>query len=120
MSLLDRGNADVWIYHEVQDVTKDGNIRTRPSDSGVQARATIQLKAQSGTSARRSEQDNEGYEVEEVYRMRLTRASEAEVGPIGAQAQVEWRGVRWAIIGNPELYMGSPRTAHTDYVLRRN
>lgn len=119
MSILDRGNADILVFHEVTEITRDGNIRTKPGDDGVPARAMIQLRAQSGTSARRSEQDNEGFETESVYRMRLTRASHAEVGMIGAQAQIEWNGQRWNVIGDAQHFNSSPRTRHYDYTIRR-
>jgi hypothetical protein len=119
MSLLDRGNEDIVVYHEELVTDEDGNRITRPSSVGIPARAMIQLRAQSGTSARRAEQDNEGYETETVHRMRLTRASQREVGIIGSQAQIEWQGIRWAVIGDAQKFNGSRRTAHYDYTIRR-
>jgi hypothetical protein len=116
MSLLDRGREDIIVYLEETVTDIDGNIRTRPSVTGIPAKATIQIKGQSGTSARRSEQDNEGYESEEVYRMRLPRSFPHL---IGAQSQIEWNGQRWAVFGNPQVYNGSPRTAHIDYTIKR-
>jgi hypothetical protein len=80
--------------------------------------AAVQLMAQSGTSSRRSEQDNEGLETEEVYRLRLPRSYSGPV--IGAHGRVEWRGLSWSVIGKERRYNGSPRTGHIDYTLRRN
>lgn len=117
MSLLNFANEDIIIYHEVVDTDTDGNVLTRPSDTGIPAQAMIQIVAQSGTSARRAEQDNEGFETEEVYRMRLRRYDTQPL--IGAQARIQWRGDYWAVVGKPQFYRGSSRTAHTDYRIRR-
>jgi hypothetical protein len=119
MSLLDRGNEDILVYQEEVWTDTDGNVMTRAGSVGEPARAMIQLRAQSGTSARRAEQDNEGFETESVYRMRLTRADETRLGPLGAQAQIEWRGERWVVIGDAQIFNSSPRTAHHDYTIRR-
>jgi hypothetical protein len=116
MSLLDRGNEDIIVYPEILTRDSDGNFITKASDEGIPTKAMIQLRAQSGTSARRSEQDNEGYETESVYRMRLPRSFP---GPLGAQAMVEWRGERWSVIGDAQVFNGSARTRHLDYTIRR-
>lgn len=117
MSLLDTGRETVIIFQEIETTDADGNTITRAGPTGVETIAAVQLAAQSGTSARRAEQDNEGFESEQVYRLRLPRSWTED---IGTQAQVEWRGVRWSIIGKPRRYNGSNRTAHTDYIIRRN
>lgn len=101
---------------EEKSADSDGNIVTRPSSVGFPARAMIQVLAQSGTSARRSEQDNEGFESEEVYRLRFARSFPYR---LGAQARIEWRGQYWAIIGEARIYAGSRSTAHVDYTIRR-
>lgn len=117
MSLLDRHHPeDIVIYHEETVVDSDGNILTRASATGVPATAVIQVEASSGTSGRRSEQDNEGFESEQNYRLRLPRWS-AEL--MSAQAQIEWRGQRWSIVGEPRRYNNSRRTAHIEYSIRR-
>ncbi len=116
MSLLDKATEDVVVYLEEVTADSDGNTITRPSATGIPARAMIQLQAQSGTSARRSEQDNEGFETESVYRLRFPRA----FGHVlGAQARISWRGQYWAIIGDAQIFNGSPRTRHLDYTIRR-
>lgn len=119
MSLLDQGNEDILVYQEELVTDPDGNPMTRASAVGIPARAMIQLRAQSGTSARRAEQDNEGYETESVYRMRLTRADHDRIGPIGSQAEIGWNGLRWSVIGDAQYFNGSRRTAHFDYTIRR-
>lgn len=120
MSLLDRGNEDVLVFMEETVTSRDGNPHTRPSTVGIPARAMIQLRAQSGTSARRAEQDNEGFESETVYRIRFTRAFDAEYGRLGAQSQIEWQGRRYAVIGDAQYFNGGRRTRHYDYTMRRS
>lgn len=116
MSLLDRGNETVTVYQEEVVTSRDGNPQTRPGSTGITTRATIQLRAQSGTSARRAEQDNEGFETEAVYRIRFPRS----FGMIlGSQAQIEWNGVRYAVIGDAQYFNGNKRTRHWDYTMRR-
>ncbi len=116
LSLLDRGRDIVVVYQEVVTTDRDGNTITKAGTQGVTTRATIQLLAQSGTSARRSEQDNEGFETESGYRMRLPRSFPFI---LGAQARVQWRGAWWSVIGDARIYNGSPATAHIEYVIRR-
>ena len=117
MSLLDRGTEDILVFMEEVVADEDGNIRTRPSKTGVPARARIQVLGQSGTSSRRQEQDNEGYETERVYSIRLS--SDWPYGEIGAQARISWRGEYWAIFGPPNRYNSSPRTSHITYTIKR-
>ncbi|MDU3079017.1 MAG: hypothetical protein E7B29_22455, partial [Mixta calida] len=72
---------------------------------------------QSGTAARRAEQDNEGYESEKVLRMRLRREDEGL--EVGAQAKVDIEGKIYSVFGDATVYRCSPRTGHLDYTLRR-
>ncbi len=115
MSLLDKGTDWITVFPEevIEDI--DGNIRTQPSKCGFRIRARMQPQGQSGTSSRRAEQDNEGFETERVYTMRLPRSAPL----IGAQAEIEWRGVRWAVFGDPFFYNSSRRTAHVGYTIKR-
>lgn len=117
MSLLDRGNKDVILYPEEVVKDRDGNTRTRPSKVGIPLRVWIAPVGASGTSARRSEQDNEGYETEKHRRMRVRRQDEHIY--IGAQSQIEIDGQIWSVFGDVTEYLGSPRTYHKDYMLRR-
>lgn len=117
MSLLDKGRETVVIYQEVNETDRDGNIIKGVTPVGVTTIATIQPAIQSGTSQRRAEQTNEGYETEDTYRMRLPRSFPFI---LEAQAQVEWLGKRWHVVGKVHRYNGSNRTAHVDYVIRRS
>lgn len=116
MSLLDKGQVWITVYPEEKVTDIDGNIRTQPSKQGIRTKARLQVQGQSGTSARRSEQDNEGYETEKVYTMRFPRSF-----PIilGAQSQIEWNGARWAVFGDANFYTNSRKTAHVTYVIKR-
>jgi hypothetical protein len=121
MSLLDTGARyqPCIVYPEVLVTDGDGNKRTRPSETGIPAIARFQVANQSGTSARRAEQDNEGYETEKVYRMRFPRSFTKENGVLGAQSQIEWKGKRWALFGDATEYDSSPALARVDYTIKR-
>lgn len=107
---------DIIIYPEIAELDADGNTRTRPDfANGYAARARFQVQGQSGTSARRAEQDNEGYETEKVYRMRLVDHPQE----LDAQSVILWKGERWALFGDVNRYTLSPRTAHDDYTVKR-
>jgi hypothetical protein len=120
MSLLDKATQDVTVYVEEAFEDDLGNTILRASLTGYEAKAEIQPARQSGTSARRTEQDNEGYETEEVYRLRFSREHDRTHAPLGQAAQIKWQGKRWSVIGLPTPYMGSRRTAHIDYMIRRS
>lgn len=117
MSLLDHGRDQITVYPEIQFTDSDGNVMTGPDENNpITTQATLQPAAQSGTSARRAEQDNEGFETESNYRMRLPRDFPFI---LGAQSRIEWNGEYWAVIGDARKYNGSPRTAHVDYQIRK-
>lgn len=118
MSLLDQGMVDVLLYPEVAVTDRDGNIRTRASDIPIPLNVSLQPQGQSGTAARRNEQDNEGYETEQVMRMRLRRQDEHI--QIGAQSKVVVGDQTWSVFGDAIPYQGSPRTTHLVYTLRRS
>lgn len=117
MSLLDIGQEDILIYLEEVTHDEDGNTVTRPSKVGTPTRARLQPLGQSGTSSRRQEQDNEGFETERVYAMRLPRSWPH--GEIGTQSRIEWRGEYWALFGPPNRYTNSPMTSHYTYTIKR-
>ncbi|QFG04494.1 head-to-tail stopper [Mycobacterium phage Jeeves] len=121
MSLLDTGARyqPCIVYPEVLVIDGDGNKRTKASTTGIPAIARFQVANQSGTSARRAEQDNEGYESEKVYRMRFPRSFTKEHGELGAQSEIEWRGKRWALFGDATVYDSSPSLARVDYTIKR-
>lgn len=108
------------MYPEMVVTDDDGNELLTANPVGYPAKAEIQPARQSGTSARRAEQDNEGYETEETYRLRFTRQHDRTMPLLGQGAEVEWRGERWSVVGLPTLYFGSIRTQHVDYQIRRN
>jgi len=118
MSLLDGGNSyePITIYLEEVVTDGDGNIRRQPSTTPTSAFARFQTLNQSGTSERRSEQDNEGFESEESYNMRFPRSFTTYVGP---QSEIVWNGARWAIFGFATRHNSSPRTAHLSYQIKR-
>jgi hypothetical protein len=108
----------VIVHHQEQWTDVDGNIMYRASDTDVETitNCAVQVASQSGTSARRAEQDQEGYDTEDVYRFRPPVTYTRE---IGFEAKVEWRGLLWSVIGNAKHFNGSENTYHTDYTLRR-
>lgn len=116
MSLLDRGNEWVTVYPEETTTDVDGNTITRPSSTGIPVLARIDIQNQSGTSSRRAEQDNEGFETEAVYSIRFPRSFQTE---LGAQSQIEWRGKRFVVFGDARIHNRSARTAHLSYVMKR-
>ncbi len=117
MSLLDKGNETVVIYPEAVRLDADGNeITYADRDNPIETRAIIQVAAASGTSARRAEQDNEGFEGEANYRIRFPRSLDHIPG---AQAQLLWNNQIWSFVGDVKRYNGGPNTAHLDYTIRR-
>src|SRR5690606_41287572 len=92
------GNADILVFLATMEPDADGNLRPRLATEGVPARARIQPTSQSGTSARRAEQDNEGYESEEMYSLRFARGHEVAMDQ---HSVVEWDGDRWHVFGYP-------------------
>ena len=121
MSLLDGGARyeDCVVYPEVTTTDRDGNTVTKASETGIPAKARFQMQNQSGTSSRRQEQDNEGFESEQVYSMRFPRSFTAEHGILGAQSQVVWNGNRWAVYGDVKRFNSSRRTQHVLYTIAR-
>ena len=121
MSLLDGGSQyePCVVYPAELTIDVDENKRTGPSATGIPATARFQIQGQSGTSSRRQEQDNEGFESEKVYSVRFPRSFDREHGELGAQSQIEWLGKRWAMFGDVQRYNSSPRTAHYVYTIKR-
>jgi len=110
MSLLHRGTETVKVFQEVEtpDTDSDGNKITRPALIGTLVRAVVQ-------PIKSTEDNDGGFNTESRYRLRLINYP----GVIGAQSQVEWRGKRYSILGDPLIYNGSRRTAHVDYAMVR-
>ncbi|WP_241472262.1 hypothetical protein [Mycolicibacterium neoaurum] len=113
MSLLNRGTEVVTVYPEVTDTDRDGNRRTRVGTIGIVTRASLQPISS-------TEPDSPGgSHMVSRYRLRLAGGWPIGGGILGAHAQVEWRGKRYAIEGDAQLHTGSPRTAHAVYTIVR-
>ena len=124
MSRMNAWNEEVLVFPETTWTSADGNPMTGVEDDavGIPAKALIQVTAASGTSARRAEQDNEGFESEQNYALRFPRFEEANLAaylPLGPQSQIEWNGERWHQTGFPNGYNGSRRTRRHWYSIRR-
>lgn len=120
MSLLDKSNTEVTVYLEEVGTDADGNVITRPSTTGITTRAHVHVAAASGTSARRAEQDNEGFEGELAYGLYFPRSFPHV---LHAQSQVEWpvgSGQRWAVIGDRHQHLATSNTTHINYTMRRS
>lgn len=106
------------LYLEEAVADADGNVRTRASSDGIPLKVWVAPVGQSGTAARRAEQDNEGYETERVLRMRLLRKDSGL--DIGAQSKILLDGEMWSVFGDVTHYRANRRTAHKDFTLRRS
>lgn len=130
MSLLDDNDQSVYepcnVYLEEVWTSPDGNVMTRRSTTPTPAMARFDKQGQSGTSARRAEQDDEGFYSEDVYRVRFSRQFDAEYGELGAQAAIGWgvdskgREAIWPLFGNVARHNRSERTRRKVYVIRRS
>lgn len=118
MSLLDRWNAEVELYPEIVTVDRDGNTITKASDTPIPMKVWLQVRGQSGTASRRSEQQKEGFETEQVLSMRLRRQDTGM--KIGSQAKIRWGDEWYHVFGDVDRYIGSPGTRHDMYMLRRS
>lgn len=113
MSLLDTANETVTVFLEEVSADRDGNRFTRPSETGIPARARIWPLDM--VSAHTENHDG-GFNTTAKYGLRFPR-SWPHV--LGAQSQIEWNGKRYVTEGDPKSFNGSRRTAHVDYVIVR-
>lgn len=128
MSLLDnsRQYEPCVVYPEETYLDDDGNKMTRCSDTGIPTPARFQYQGQSGTSSRRGEQQEEGFESERVYEIRFPRKFVQAHGELGMQSQIGWsvdsqgREARWAIFGDAQRHNSSSRTRRLLYTIRRS
>ncbi|NHU43381.1 hypothetical protein [Rhodococcus sp. A14] len=114
MSLLNRGTETVKVFPEVVIIDDDGNKLTRPGTVGVLAKAVVQ-PVNIGMLSASPETQKIGFETSIKYRLRLVGYPDL----LGAQSAVEWRGKRYVIDGEPQIFSGSPRTARAEYVMIR-
>lgn len=108
MSLLDGGPEEVTVYPQVLATDDDGNPRLAAATEGVTCRASVQPRAVAVSE--------DGQATSASYRLRLARGAGVELGP---HAEVEWRGERWAVVGEPRRYSGSPRTSRVVATIER-
>jgi len=128
MSLLDRGEGyePCVVYPVVTRVDDDGNTLTKASTTGIATVGRFQVQGQSGTSSRRAEGNDEGFDSERVYTVRFPNSFTDEHGELGAQAQIGWRTdalgreARWQVYGPVQRYGSSRRTRHVVYTIRRS
>lgn len=116
MSLLNRATDVVTVFPEEVTTSPDGNVKTRPSSVGIVCRAVVQPITSVSAGGGVTDELAFGFETDAKYRLRLV-GWQGDL--LGAQSQVDWRGKRYAILGEPRVYSGSRRTAHVDYVLGR-
>lgn len=119
MSRLDRWNHVVTVYPEVLWTDSDGNKMRRPSATGIPAKVFLSPVGVGGGVADDTSSFGDLASVPTVYRMRPTRAAHAALGLLGRASEVEWRGQRWSVTGDPQEYGGSSRTRHVDYLITR-
>lgn len=110
MSLLDWGNEDVLVFPTVISTDPDGDTIAQPSPTGQPVRARVQPMDMTESQVR-------GYVTEQLYRLIIARW---DIPQPDAFAAVEWRGDRYEIVGEPEVYSGSPRTARKVWTMRRS
>lgn len=120
MSQLDVMNVEVVVFPQVETPSRHGNPTTKASETGIPTPARIQVASSSGTSARRAEQDNEGFESEVFYRIRFPKSFDSTNGILGMQSKIRWEDKDYGIFGVPQRYMGSSRTAHIEYLMQRS
>lgn len=110
MSLLDGGSEVVTVYPEVTAIDPDGNTVIRAAAVGTEWRASVQpLSA--------DEQQVLGLSTRTRYRLRLARGCPV---PLGPHAEVQWRGQRWTVDGEPKRHVTSAGTAHVIAVIQRS
>ncbi|MEV4635243.1 hypothetical protein AB0J79_18620 [Rhodococcus coprophilus] len=98
------------VFPETVTIDEDGNKFTKPSTVGVLLKAVVQP-----VSVVSPDTQNVGFETTTKYRLRLVGYPDL----LGAQSQVEWRGKRYVLDGDPQIFSGSTRTARAEYVMLR-
>jgi hypothetical protein len=118
VSLLDAGANydDCTLYPEELVTDIAGNPRTRPSTTGVPVKARFQPISYNSAGSNVQESDAVGFQTQMVYEVRFPRGTPQ----VGAQAEIEWRGVRYAMTGDANHYNNSPLTAHDIYFVTRS
>lgn len=110
MSLLDWGNEAVTVYPTTYVTDEDGDIIAVPSPDGVEVPARVQPMTMEESQVR-------GFVTVQLYRLIIARHALPQPD---AFAAIEWRGDRYEVVGEPEVYSGSPRTARKVWTIRRS
>lgn len=116
MSLLRSGTEVVTVFPEETVTDSDGNRFTRAGTVGIIVKASVQPV---GTGLQDRENADGGFHTTSRYRLRLAGGYGIGGGVLGSQAQVEWRGKRYAIEGDAQVRTGSVRTAHAIFTMVR-
>jgi hypothetical protein len=117
VSLLEGGALyeDCTLFPEESVTDLAGNPRTRPSATGVPIKARFQPVSYNSAGAGVQESESVGFQTQMVYAVRFPNGTPQ----IGAQAEIEWRGCRYAMTGDANHYNSSPRTSHDIYFVER-
>jgi hypothetical protein len=117
VSLLGGGalyeDCTLFPEEEIRDI--DGNPRTRPSLIGVPIKARFQPVSYNSAGAGVQESESVGFQTQMIYAVRFPSGTPQ----IGAQAEILWRGARYAFTGDANHYNSSPRTSHDIYFVER-
>jgi hypothetical protein len=91
-------------------IDRDGNRKKVPSPTGFSTRATIQPLGLPWESTMH------GDLTMSMARLRLPQGTQR----LGPASRIEWEEKSWSIVGEPQVFCGSPRTYHVDYVIKRS
>lgn len=112
MSILDRGNAEITVYPEVEVIDEDGNVSRQASTVGVTVTAMVwQYEGEVDTL----QPLVAGQQVSTIYRVRPVRTAEVPVGP---WSRVEWDGRQWDVDGEPNRHQRGTGTKRLTFTMR--
>ena len=110
ISLLHRHTTTVLIFPEMTIIDRDGNPKKIPMTEGFSSRATIQPLGIPWESI------VDGDLIVSMARMRLPRKTMR----LGPASRIEWENKSWSVVGEPQIFFGSLRTFHLDYIIKRS
>lgn len=112
MSILDRGNAEIVVYPEVEVTDEDGNVSRQASPTGVPVQAMVwQYEGEVDTL----QPLVVGQQVATIYRVRPVRSADVPVGP---WSRVEWDGREWDVDGEPNPHRRGVGTRRLTFSMR--
>lgn len=106
MSLLDSGWEAIYVYPQTEYTDDEGNRLYGPSATPVPVLAHVQPVSS-------TEDTTQGQSVETRYRVIARDA------PAGPWSQIEWRGVRYEVLGEPAEWPAPAHLRHTTAMVRR-